>query len=99
MFRFAQHDTSARQHCAVLRLEFLWNLELGIWSFRQLLFLIGNALENSFAVGVKIYYHHLGRFAVGPDGKSNAAHANLVFAFGPIRERVALIMFHWKCFV
>jgi len=56
MFRFAQHDTSARQHCAVLRLEFLWNLELGIWSFRQFLFLIGNVLENSFAVDVKIFY-------------------------------------------
>src|SRR6266516_2590531 len=83
-------------------MDFAWPMRKRNSTIRQqgeravLLLLIWNALESSFAAHIEIFHDNLCRFAIGADGKSDAASANSVFVLRLIGERVAIIVFHWE---
>ena len=53
-----------------------------------------NVLQNSFAVLVEIFYHHLCGLAVGADRKSDAAYTDSILTSSLVGECVAVVVFH-----
>ena len=70
-----------------------WDLDL-CW----LLFSFVSSFESSFAVHIKIFHGNLVGFAIGSDGKGNAASANSVLARSLVGEYVAVVMLHRESF-
>src|SRR5882724_496646 len=58
-----------------------------------------NTLKRSFAGHIEIFHDNLCRFAIGADGKGDAASANSVFAPRLIGERIPVVMLHWESLV